>query len=415
MRTWLTICGLLVICSVSLTAVLSADDLPQLFVVNSLSNDVSAIDLQAEALIGAIPLGMRGYDIAVHGNIAYITSAPVQEGKTPPALLVVDLVARQVKDAIPLPISPLATVHVRSAGKQAVVVTAAPPGLRNEQRGQVLFVDVTTKQVAKALNVGLNPLASAITPDGRILYTADWGSRTITVVDLEAARLQDSIPMGMATTRVLAMCPDGRKLYTLLERLPVVAQQTANFNQNIANAQTNVRQQVQTAGDTALWEIDTATNAVEKFPFAGISQALAAAVSPNNQRLYLYGRAETGAQASADQQYTLVSVDVRTKKIVQQYGDFGFLSTLLVSGDGKKLYLVGTPGDPQKEERVQQSYTARNRVAVEPQQQTAQVADTVQDLSRLKKTVTIVDAGTGKVEKVLTVGSFPRGAAIREP
>ncbi len=65
--------------------------------------------------------------------------------------------------------------------------------------------------------------------------------------------------------------------------------------------------------------------------------------------------------------------------LLKQYGDFGFLSTLLVSGDGKKLYLIGTPGDPKVEADVQQSYNMRSGKLRNDSPQ--QVAETVQDLS----------------------------------
>ncbi len=410
MRKWLVTGGLIALLLTVFAGILSADDLPRLYVVNSLSDDMTIVDTRAQVITGVIPLGMRGYDLAVDGQTAYVTSAPVQEGKMAPGLLVIDLTKQRLRDIIPLSLSPLATVHLRADGRQAVVVTAASPGQRNDERGQVLFIDLPAKKVERTVNVGLNPLASAMTPDGTRLYTADWASHTISVVDLNAGRLQDTIPIGLPTARVLAMRPDGKKLYTLLERLPVEAQR--QINMNAADTQANVSQQVRTMSETSLWEIDTASNAVTRHPFTGMTQAHTAAVSPDNRRLYLYGRDDSKMSKITDAGYRLVSVDLTKMTLLKQYGDFGFLSTLLVSGDGKKLYLVGTPGDPKSEADVQRSYNMRG--AKLPNDSTQQVAETVQDLSQLRKTVTILNSDTGKVEKVLTVGSFPRGAALRE-
>jgi len=412
MRTWLILGGVIVLLLAAFAGTLSADDLPRLYVVNSLSDDMTIIDPRAQTITGVIPLGMCGYDIAVDGQTAYVTSAPMPEGKAAPGLLVIDLAAQRLRDIIPLALSPLATVHLRANGRQAVVVTAAPPGQRNDARGQVLFIDLPAKNVARTVNVGLNPLASAMTPDGTRLYTADWASHTLSVVDLTAGRLQDTIPIGLPTARVLAMRPDGKKLYTLLERLPVAAQAQQTFNMNAATTQANVREQVQTMGETPLWEIDTTSNAVTRHPFTGVSQALAAAVSPDNRRLYLYGRDDSAAPKTAEAGYALVSVELATMTLGKHYGDFGFLSALLVSGDGKKLYLVGTPGDPKVEAGARRNYNMRSEKLRPDSPQ--QVAETMQDLSQVRKTVTILDADTGKVEKVHTVGSFPRGAALRE-
>ncbi len=105
---------------------------------------------------------MRGYDIAVDGQTAYVTSTPVQGGKAASGLLVIDLAKQRLRDSISLPLSPLATVHLRADGRQAMVVTAATPGQNNE-RGQVLFINLPAKKVERTVHVGLNPLASAMT------------------------------------------------------------------------------------------------------------------------------------------------------------------------------------------------------------------------------------------------------------
>ncbi len=108
------------------------------------------------------------------------------------------------------------------------------------------------------------------------------------MVGLKAGRLHDTIPIGLPTARVLAMRPDGKKLYTLLERLPVAAQRQINMNPT--DTQANVSQQVRMMGETQLWAIDTDNNALTRHPFTGMTQALAAVVSPDNRQLYLYGR-----------------------------------------------------------------------------------------------------------------------------
>jgi hypothetical protein len=130
--------------------------------------------------------------------------------------------------------------------------------------------------------------------------------------------------------------------------------------------------------------------------------------------------------APAPEATELVAFDLNAKRIVQRLSHLPF-ATMTFSPDGKKLYLVGTPGNATAEDKA-------NRLAYEQQAERqasqsvprggaaqsavggtpADANALIEELRRLRKTVTVIDAQSGRVLKTLTVGSLPQGAAMRE-
>lgn len=413
----------MIVASVALGGLLLAATGPQLLVVNSLSEDLSIIDTDTDAVAGTVPLGARGFQLALApgGANAYITTTPGVIGKgqkpLPAGLAVFDLAKRQVTRRIPLAIAPLATIHLHPNGKVAYVVTAGEPGTRNVTRGSVLIVELASGKVTQRVPIGLNPLASAMTPNGGKLYTADWGSRSISVVDLTKGRLLDTIPLGVYPCRALSMRRDGTKVYAALDA-GMPGQENSIVQYNARSYANNMNSQVAVAPPVEhdlLWEIDTAKGSVTKLPFAELSYVYALAIAPDGSHLYAYGRVTAAAQQQKADSYALLVYGVQEKRIVGRFGDFGFLASITVSADGSKLYLNGTPGDPATETAVQQRNESRVQSAQQSQQLVAQQADVqaiMQDLRQLRKTVTVLDARTGKQRKTIPVGSLPQGAVL---
>jgi len=411
--------------------VLFAQAAGRLYVVNSFSKNVTVIDTGTDTVIGTIPLELQGYHIAFapDGKVAYVTLAPqaLAQSNLISRLEVLDLVHGKAGGSIPLAFSPLSDVHISRDGKQAYIVTAAPPGNRNGQRGQVLFVDLTSAALKQTLPVGLNPLCSVMTPDGSRLFTADWASHSISIVDLAHGKLLDTLPLGTATTRVMALSPDGRKLYSILERQITPIPNNAMFSNSnavIYNTAQNVAQtQAFPVEDKLLWEIDTTSGAVAKYPLEGLSPVYTLAIPPDGSALYAYGRTttipllqNTNAEKSPQTRlapYDLIQIDLRTKNVLKHLGNYGYLAGMVCSADGSKLYLIGTPGDPRREAVVQANYT-RSQTNMPLQDPAKRLSQTqlLQDLSQLPKTVTGLDTRTGKTLKILPIGSFPQGSGL---
>ncbi len=272
------------------------------------------------------------------------------------------------------------------------------------------------------------------------------GSKSISIVDLASGRLLDTIPLGMNPARVLALSPRGDMLYAGFERAPLYAQ----FSNNVANG--NVAQTTQpfqnmtsnvsvSSNDSLLGAFNTVNGAITRYDVPGLQKVLALAVSPNDNRLYIYARVSTNGSASqtvprgsggtggtgnihvfnntqAMQQQAqsanpesdkLLVFDLKEKRVVRQLGSYGGLASVTVSPDGARLYLIGTPGDPAQEAalhaKVAQQYTQANT------QNNNTPPDIIADLSRIRKTVTVLDAATGRKLAVYTVGSLPQGSA----
>ena len=452
-----------------ITAVLG-DAGARLFVVNTLSEELSIFDMAADRSLDSIPLGERGYRVAFSpdGKTAYVTASPEVMMDRPmspagtvrtaqaPGLLIIDLVKGRVAVQIPMAISPLANVHVNSNGRQAYVVTAGPQGARNIERGRVLVVDLPHRKVARTINIGLNPLDSVLMKDGKTLFSADWGSRSISVVDLAEGRLTDSIPLGMSATRMLAAHPDGQALYAVLET-PFFGFNAAQSNLNALSQTAQQNMSVIGVG-TMLAEIDTGARTVTPLPIDGLGTITAIAVAPKGERLYAYGTvpaAPTNARqapAQVQQQavprvqadaYAVSVIDLKKRTVTQRFEATGYLSAMAVSPDGGKLYLIGAPGDPAKEAEIQRRVAARmrnndgqhrqvqskdgantqmakngasmqdfNNSAVNATADEA-INDILRDLSQLPKTLVVLDANTGQRLKTLPLGSLPQGYGVK--
>ncbi|MDW8366453.1 MAG: YncE family protein [Abditibacteriales bacterium] len=495
----------------------------EIYVVNTLSRDVAVIDAQSDTVIATIPLNAHGYRVAFspQGDKAYVTTAPsammmsakakADQEATQPQLVIIDTARRKVEASIRLNISAMANVHVHPNGRMVFIVTASETGKRNEERGRVIFLDVPSRRIVREVPVGLNPLDSVMTPDGSKLFVANYFSRDISVVNLDEGRLQDNIPLSISPVRTLAVRPDGKKVYVVQEKSSASGATDVRHYDLARQMQrrTLSRGEPPAMESTGLWEIDTATHNIEKFPFDGLTPVYALAVSPDGKRLYAHGRSATaiqttimgqqlamrssgiggfgggagmpgmpgpagppgvpsppgGARAAkssppasqpsertdaakeaavlAQQQAApatpaaplsepteLLVIDLNTKRIVQRISNLPF-STMAFSPDGKKLYLIGTPGNAEAEaranrlayqQRVEQMDKSAGKIAPlrgEGQARRLQSVlpsdanELVEELSRLRKTVTVVDAQTGTVLKTLTVGSLPQGAATR--
>ncbi len=429
----------------------AAGQQPCLYVVNSLSNDLSVINT-ATGETTQIPLGARGYHLAMAPQHTYALvtatthiTAGAANNTDFSGLLVVDLAKGQVCANIPLTLSPLARVHIHPNGKQAYVVTAAGPGNRNVIRGQVLIVDLEHNAVTGTVNIGLNPLDSVMSADGARLYTADWGSKSISIVDLASGRLFDTIPLGANPARVLALSPSGDMLFLGFEHAP--ASSPVN-NVQISNIMQGAQQfqampQMPSPNESLLAAFNTSNGAITRYPLPGLLKVLALAVSPDAGRLYIYARVASSfgptgqlvpsgaggtgtihvlttppAQQVMPQQQAqgvnathdeLLVFDLKEKRVVRQFGSYGGLASIAVSPDGTRLYLIGTPGDPTQEAAL------RAKVAQHLAQSNNQNANTspdfIAELSQIRKTVTVLDAASGRKLAVHTVGSLPQGSA----
>ncbi len=84
--------------------------------------------------------------------------------------------------------------------------------LSSPNSGEVISIDVFTKQPSARAPVGAQPTGMAISPDGRRLYVANYNSATVSVLSTSPLSLITNVPVGVSPTK-LVCSPDGRRVY----------------------------------------------------------------------------------------------------------------------------------------------------------------------------------------------------------
>ena len=84
----------------------------------------------------------------------------------------------------------------------------------NSGSGTVTPIDTTTRRAGPPIPVGRDPRAIAIAPSGTTAYVANSGADTVTPIDLHTGTPGAPIPVG-AQPRTLTLTPDGGTLYVL--------------------------------------------------------------------------------------------------------------------------------------------------------------------------------------------------------
>jgi len=149
---------------------------------------------------------------AVQGSV--VSSAAARGGSPPTAWVAnygsatvtpVNLASRRAGKAIPVGADP-AAVAVTPDGRTVYVA--------NEGSGTVTPIDTATRRPGRAIKVGAAPVALAITPNGRMIYVVSEGSSTVTPIATATNRPGAPITVG-AGPRAIAMTPGGRIAYVL--------------------------------------------------------------------------------------------------------------------------------------------------------------------------------------------------------
>jgi YVTN family beta-propeller protein len=121
---------------------------------------------------------------------------------------------------------------------------------------EVLVIDEQSHDVLKHIRVGAGPAIIIKTPDHKKLFTANWGDKTVSIIDT-ARDTAKTLPMA-GRPYVVAMAPDGKHVYAGLDRVNEIA------------------------------VIDTATDEVSRtLPFDELPASIIA--SPDNHTIYVAG------------------------------------------------------------------------------------------------------------------------------
>ena len=216
---------------------------PLAYVVHSLSNTVSVLDLGRGRVVKEIPVGKEPFGLAFSpdGQRAYVANAQSKE------ISVIDVsrheLLRNIATGSELPAwvavssdgSYIYVTHERgndvaviAAGSSAVVrripVGRGPAGIvvshdsrfayvANEGSHEVWLLDLQREVAINKVSVGMVPQGLAMSPDGVWLYVANFGSNSVSVVATGRNRVEAEIPVGRGPVGIAAS-PDGRFVYT---------------------------------------------------------------------------------------------------------------------------------------------------------------------------------------------------------
>ncbi|MDB4988270.1 MAG: hypothetical protein JWN04_3448 [Myxococcaceae bacterium] len=215
--------------------VLSTPNREQLFTANWADNTVSAIDAASYA-VTPIPMAGRPYVIAMapDGAHVYVGVYTVNQ------IAVINTATRAIERTFDMASLP-ASIIVSPDGHTLYVATLPNGGL-SLANGSLMAVSADTGAIVQQpLEVGGSPGWVTIGPNGKKVYTLNFTTDDVTVVDTASWKVDTTIKTGAGSEGIIGqVTPDGSRLY------------------------------VTNHGTTELIAIDTATNTVvQHIPLSG--------------------------------------------------------------------------------------------------------------------------------------------------
>jgi len=180
---------------------------PRAYVTNSLSDNVSVIDLTTNTVVGLpIPVGIGPVKVAItpDGNTAYVVNSRTGSDN----VSAIDLTTNTVVGSpIPVGFNPL-DIAITPDGTTAYVVNNSPDN--------VSVLDLTTNTVVGSpIPVGTNPSGIAITPDGNTAYVPNFLSDDVSVIDLTTNTVVGLPILVGIKPHDIAITPDGNTAYVV--------------------------------------------------------------------------------------------------------------------------------------------------------------------------------------------------------
>jgi YVTN family beta-propeller protein len=300
-----------------------------------------------------------------------------------------------------------------AAGKAARPTTA---WIANYGSATVTPVNLISHKAGQAIPVGADPQAIVATPDGRTVYVANSGSGTVTPIDTATGRAGPPIQVG-ADPVALAVTPDGRTVFVANEGSGTVTPidtATGRAGPPIPAGAGPRAIAVTPDGRTAYvtdWTggtvtpIDTATDEAQPLiPVGSFPSAIV--VSPRGGTVYV-------ANYGSD---TVTPITVATNEAGRPIPAGYAPDALVVTPDGKDVYVVDGNSD-----EVTPIATATGRpgravpVGYSPVAVTMSASGaTAYVVSSIAGTVTPLAAASGGTGSPISVGlySYPTGLAV---
>jgi YVTN family beta-propeller protein len=84
--------------------------------------------------------------------------------------------------------------------------------LATAESGEVLSIDTRSKKVTAGTKVGADPSGIAVSPDGGTIFTADYGSNSVSILQASPLSLSGTVGTGSGPVRI-AIAPNGKKVF----------------------------------------------------------------------------------------------------------------------------------------------------------------------------------------------------------
>lgn len=166
---------------------------------------LAIIDRATGQVLHHVPTGGKeptGVAVTPNGALALVTNS--YSG----SLAFVDLATRKVEN-LSLRGSPYDVV-IAPDGKTAYVSIS--------QLDQIAFIDLAARKVTATVPTGRRPRALSMTPDGRVVVSANMTQGSVTYVDTRSARSLGNGPTPAVNLRGVVVYPDGRLVYAIGQR-----------------------------------------------------------------------------------------------------------------------------------------------------------------------------------------------------
>jgi YVTN family beta-propeller protein len=201
------------------------------------------------------PDGTHAYASAGHDNVLTLTGWVTLGEK----IRVYEVAGQQLTETapivVPLPIGPNGRpVNLYPAG-----LSVSPDGqklfLADNVGDSVSVIDLTTGTVTATIAVGHNPYTTLVSKDGKTVYVGNWGSTTISVVDVSGATptVTQTVQVGTHPTAML-LNPVNNELYVANADSDTISVLDTTTNPQVG--QTYLYPAVASDNDTDTWNFD---------------------------------------------------------------------------------------------------------------------------------------------------------------
>jgi len=247
------------------------------------------------------------------------------------------------------------TVFDKKLGQAVAVIATGsrPAGMALDQRlkrayvalsgeDRVGVIDVTAVDIIDSINlsIGDHPQELAITPDGKVLLTANTGSNTVSIIDLESLTEVSKVRVGNGPNSVL-MDPQGRRAYvfnTASNTISVIDVPNRALVTNIPTDPSPLRGQFNRRGDRlyVINEIYAYLTVIDPFSLSVLRRATvtmgasAIKVDRNTDLIYLGKRRDPVVEVYNPS--TFFPVDY-----VRAGGEVAYMA---IDGEERKLHMV---------------------------------------------------------------------------